>query len=93
MNNIKEILDMMNYNLSRKATGKSNLGQIQNRLTDLFFQNPNLTREQIEHFQANLFSNSNMFDRNIDYSSVATVDNHFNQKLEAYKTIEEHKTM
>ncbi len=84
---------MMNYNLSRKSTGKSNLGPIQNRLTDLFFQNPNLTREQIEHFKANLFSNPNIFDRNIDYSSVSTVDNYFNQKLEAYKALEEHKTM
>lgn len=90
---IQELLDTMNYNLSRNSTHKSNLGEIQKSLIDLFFQNPNLTVEQIKSFEANLFSNPNMFDHHIDYSSVNGVDNHFNQRLEAYKSLEGHKTM
>lgn len=91
--NIRKFLDMTNYNLSRNSTHKSNLGEIQKSLTDLFFQNPNLTDEQINNFKANLFSNSDVFDKNIDYSSVNSVDNHFNQRLEMYKSLNEHKTM
>lgn len=81
---IREVLGIMNYNLSREATGKSDLGTIQENMIDLFFEMPNLSTEQIMSFRSKLYSNPNMFDTKIDYTSVETVMGHFDEKLKEY---------
>ena len=83
--NIAKLMNKMNYNLSRNSRGKSDLGEIQNDLTDLFFKNPNLTDEQIASFENNLFTNPAMFDSKVDYSSLKSVGEHWSKNLEAYK--------
>lgn len=77
---IRDLVDSMDYNLSRSSRGESNLGNIEKLLIDLFFQKPK-TDEQIKNFKANLFSNPNMFGNSIKYESVKGVDAYFGQQL------------
>lgn len=90
---IVDFTNTMNYNLSRKVSGKSELGQIQKSLIELFFKKPNLTEEEIKSFASNLYTNPNMFDGSIDYSSVKSVGEHFNVCLSNYKQLDHSKTM
>ena len=84
---------MMNYNLSRKVSGKSSLGDIQNSITSMFFEKQDLTQEEISTFAANLYTNPNMFDKNVDYSSVKSVPAHFHKCLSDYKQLSNSNSM
>ena len=81
--NISELMNMMNYNLSRHS-GKSMLGEIEKKIVDLYFSNPHLDTQKMDSFEANLYSDSRIFDQNIDYSSVNTVNNYYNNKKIEY---------
>lgn len=81
----KEVIDLSNYNGAREVTGRSELGDIQKLLTDLFFLQPNLTDKQIEKFESSLYSDPKVFEgTGIDYSSISTVNSYFNSKKQTF---------
>ena len=93
--NIVELMDMMNYNLSRE-NGKSMLGEIQKKIIDLEFSNPNINKEQMDRFEANLFSNPSMFSSKINYSGIRDVNMYFDVKKKEFlnsKQLEGNKTL
>lgn len=93
--NINELMDMMNYNLSRE-NGKSMLGEIEKEIINLYFKNPNLDQSSISSFEANLYSNPAMFKSNIDYSGIKDVNSYFNSKKQEFlnsKQFEGNKTL
>lgn len=90
---LKELFETMNYNLSREQTGKSSLADIEKAITELFFRNQELTNEQIKNFEANLYTNPNMFDQNISYDGLETVKPHFDTCLSNQKNLETGKTL
>ena len=90
---LKDLFETMNYNLARETTGKSCLPEIQKAITELFFKNQELTEEQIKNFEANLYTNPNMFDKNISYAGLETVGMHFNMCLNNHKNLETGKTL
>lgn len=90
---LKDLCDMMNYNLSRKQTGKSNLADIEKAITELFFKKNDLTDEQIRNFETNLYTNPNMFDKTINYDGLETVKEYFNDGLKNYKNLENGKSL
>lgn len=81
---IDELMDMMNYNLSREG-GKSMIGEIQKQIIDLYFKNPNLDTNSLDSFGANIYSNPNIFSgKNIDYSGIKDVNDYFNVKKQEF---------
>lgn len=76
---IKNLLDVMNYNLSRSSRGVSDLGHIQRLLIDLFLLQPK-SKEQVDSFEANLFSNPATLSRNINYGSIIGIDEYFKNR-------------
>lgn len=82
--NSKRVIDLANYNVSREDTKVSKLGEIQKIFIDLFFQMPNLTDSQIEIFESHLYSNPEMFPKNIDYSNIRDIASYFNAKKQDY---------
>ncbi len=93
MRKITDLNNEMNYNLdARNVTKKSNLGDIQKMLIDLFFKKNHLTDEQISDFAANLYTNPAVFDPSIDYSSLEQVGPYFNECLKNYRLNHEKET-
>lgn len=93
--NIKQIIELSNYNVSREDTKISKLGEIENKLIDVFFAQPK-TNKQIEDFASSLYSNPNVFEgTGIDYSSISTVNAYFNSKKLSIQNVVENnvKTM
>ena len=93
--NITELMDMMNYNLSREG-GKSMLGEIEKQIINLFFKNQNLDQSKMVGFEANLYSNPEMFKSNIDYSSIRDVNMYYNEKKQEFlnsKQLDGNKTL
>ena len=81
--NIVELMDMMNYNLSRE-NGKSMLGDIQKEIINLYFKNSNLDESRISSFEANLYSNPAVFKSNTDYSGIKDVKMYFDEKKQEF---------
>ena len=81
--NIINLMNMMNYNLSKK-NGKSMLGQIEKEIIDLYFLNPKKDLKDMDSFETNLFSNPNLFPGEIDYSGIADVNAYFAVKKEEF---------
>lgn len=89
---ITDLNKKMNYNLdARNVTKKSNLGDIQKMLIDLFFKKKNLTDEQISDFATNIYTNPDEFDPDIDYSSLKEVGPYFNECLKNYQQLNHEK--
>lgn len=78
-NEIKEVLDEMNRNIGSKLNGRtSNLDEIQIKLIDMFFKNPELTKENVENFESNLITGDQ---NSSNYKNLGTVKNHFISKI------------
>ena len=85
---ITELMDMMNYNLSRES-GRSMLGEIEMKITDLHFENLRKIsleeqREKSSYFESNLFTNPSMFPKSIDYSSLSNVSDYYSTKKQEF---------
>lgn len=78
-----DLMDLMNYNLSRDDTGKSHLANIQlaclKRLTG-----KNLTPEQLKQIEAALVTDPNMLDHPEMYSDLPRVKAEFQAMKETY---------
>lgn len=82
--NSRKLIDLANYNVSRGDTKVSKLGEIQKIFIDMFFQMPNLTDSQVETFESSLYSNPEMFPKDIDYSGIKGIASYFNAKRQDY---------
>ncbi len=88
--NIKKVMDKMNYNYGN-PNGKSDLGDIQNMMTEWFYENltksslsMEASKTMMDNFEANIFDNPDMFDSSIDYSSIRGCKHFFNEKKANY---------
>ncbi len=80
----------MNYNYGN-PNGKSDLGEIQNMMTEWFFENLSKrtlsmesTKSILDNYEANIFDNPDMFNPNIDYSSIKGSKNYFKEQEANY---------
>lgn len=72
--NLKELMDQMNYNLhARERTGKSMLPEIQARLVKVMMTNSEMTEEQKQEFEQNLYFSPEIFDNSAMYSGLPQV--------------------
>jgi len=75
LNNIKS-----NY-FNRFSLGNSMLGEIEMQLIDVFMNKDNLSEEEVNNFELNLFTNKESFAENKDmYSSLDQVSEYFQSK-------------
>lgn len=85
------IIGLMNYNVSREMTGKSQLAEIQNRLLSIL-EKKSLTKEQLEQIGGFLITDPAMMDQSNMYLGLDRVATQYKMlQSQVYDTsIEEH---